>query len=331
METPSAGQNPPANAEPDVMKITNALPQGYLLHQYRIAKTLGGGGFSIVYLAHDTRANHPVVIKEYLPSKDAMRRDGETVESLSAETATTFNTGMKRFFDEANALAKINHPNIVRIVDFFRDNNTVYMVMNYEQGKDLRWYIKRHDGRMSEKFIRTVFPPLLAGLGELHRHHLLHLDIKPANVYLRPGGSPLLLDFGAAQSAFVDERRAGPHTLTRGFAPIEQHTRGHIGPWTDLYAIGATMYACMCGKAPPPATKRAEKDSYKPAVRQFARRYSRPLLEAVDWCLQMDQLARPQNVDGLLDFLKQEPVETPVPAPESLIDRLNLKLPWGRK
>lgn len=313
------------------MKIANALPEGYLLHQYRIAKTLGGGGFSIVYLAHDTQANHRVVIKEYLPAKQATRGDGETVESLSGESATTFNTGMKRFFDEANALAKVKHPNIVRVIDFFRENNTVYMVMNYEEGRDLRWYIKRHDGRLTEKFIRTVFPQLLQGLHELHNHRLLHLDIKPANVYLRPGGSPLLLDFGAAQSAHVDERHTGPHTLTRGFAPIEQHTRGHIGPWTDLYAIGATMWACMCGKAPPPATKRAVKDTYKPAVRQFARYYSRQLLEAVDWCLQMDQIARPQKVDDLLDFLNKEPAGTSPPEPKSLIDRINLKLPWNRK
>jgi serine/threonine protein kinase len=313
------------------MKIANALPEGYLLHQYRIAKILGGGGFSIVYLAHDTQATRRVVIKEYLPAKQAARGDGETVESLTAESVTTFNTGMKRFFDEANALAKVTHPNIVRVIDFFRENNTVYMVMNYEEGRDLRWYIKRHDGRMTEKFIRTVFPQLLQGLHELHNHRLLHLDIKPANVYLRPGGSPLLLDFGAAQSAHADERHAGPHTLTRGFAPIEQHTRGHIGPWTDLYAIGATMWACMCGRAPPPATKRAIKDTYKPAVRQFARYYSHQLLEAVDWCLQMDQIARPQKVDDLLDFLNKEPAAAPPPEPDSLIDRINLKLPWNRK
>lgn len=312
------------------MKIANALPEGYLLHKYRIAKTIGGGGFSIVYMAHDTQANRRVVIKEYLPAKQAARGDGETVESLTAESVTTFNTGMKRFFDEANALAKVTHPNIVRVIDFFRENNTVYMVMNYEEGRDLRWYIKRHDGRMSEKFIRTVFPQLLQGLHELHNHRLLHLDIKPANVYLRPGGSPLLLDFGAAQSAHVDERYSGPHTLTRGFAPIEQHTRGHIGPWTDLYAIGATMWACMCGRAPPPATKRVVKDTYKPAVRQFTRYYSRQLLEAVDWCLQMDQVARPQKVDDLLGFLNKVPAEMP-PEPESLIDRINLKLPWNRK
>jgi len=310
------------------MEIKNALTEGYTLHQYRIAKTIGGGGFSIVYLARNTQNGKWVVIKEYLPEKQAARVDGETVESLSNETASNFKTGMKRFFDEAKALSKIRHPNIVQVLDFFRENNTVYMVMNYEEGKDLRWYIKRHNGRMTEKFIRTVFPPLLEGLRELHNSHLLHLDIKPANVYLRPGGSPLLLDFGAAQSTAVDERRQLPHTLTRGFAAIEHHERGHIGPWTDLYAVGATMWSCLCGKAPPPATKRAEKDTYKPAVRQFSAHYSRHLLEAIDWCLQMDQMSRPQSVDELLEFMRQTRDEKPVTDYEALIHRLKQKFPW---
>lgn len=282
------------------VKIENALPAGYRLHQYRILRPLGGGGFSIVYLAEDTRAGHKVVIKEYLPSNQAKRAEDESVQSLSAETVSTFRQGMKRFFDEAATLAKINHPNIVRVTDFFRENNTVYMVMAYEEGKDLRDYIKRHGGRLSEKFLRTVFPPLLEGLRELHRAELLHLDIKPSNIYLRPGGRPLLLDFGAAQAAFHGDKPLGPHTLTLGFAPLEQHRRGHVGPWTDLYAVGATMWACLSGRAPPPAPKRAEKDTLKPAVRQFAGRYSRELLEAIDWCLQLNQLERPQRVDDLL-------------------------------
>jgi serine/threonine protein kinase len=200
-------------------KIENALPAGTVLRHYRVQRTLGGGGFSIVYLAQDMQQQRLVAIKEYLPSNQA-RRSGETVESLSAETNVTFRQGIKRFFDEAAAVAKINHPNIVRVVDFFRDNNTVYLVMNYEEGKDLRWYIKRHGGKLSEKFIRTVFPQLLLGLRELHAANLLHLDVKPANIFLRPGGKPLLLDFGATQPAYRDGRAAGAHTLTLGYAPI---------------------------------------------------------------------------------------------------------------
>jgi hypothetical protein len=311
------------------IRAQNALPPGYLLRQYRIVRTLSGGGFSIVYLGEDTQRQQRVVIKEYLPSNQARRAEDETVESLSAETAATFRLGIKRFFDEAAALAKIHHPSIVRVLDFFRDNNTVYLVMAYEEGTDLSSYIKQRGGGLSEKFLRTVFPQLLFGLRELHSHNLLHLDIKPPNIFLRPGGKPLLLDFGAAQSVCLDQNAAGAHTLTAGYAPIEQHRRGPLGPWTDLYAIGASMWACMSGKSPPPAPKRAARDKHRPAVRVHAGRYSRQLLEAVDWCLQMDHADRPQTVQQLLDFLDR-PAAPPAAEDGGILGKL-WKLPWLNK
>ncbi|HEX7043564.1 MAG TPA: serine/threonine-protein kinase [Burkholderiales bacterium] len=310
-------------------KIKNALPAGYMLRQYQIIRTLGGGGFSIVYVAQDTQRQQKVVIKEYLPTDQAVRGEDTSVQSLSAETDVTFRQGIRRFFDEAAVLARINHPSIVRVLDFFRDNNTVYLVMRYEEGTDLGSYIRQRRGGLSEKFLRTVFPQLLLGLRELHSHNLLHLDIKPPNIFLRPGGKPLLLDFGAAQPAYRDNRLLGAHTLTVGYAPIEQHRRGHLGPWTDLYAIGASMYACINGKAPPAATARAERDKYRPAVRAFAGRYSRQLLEAIDWCLQMDQTERPQTVQQLLEFLEQPVAAETAPAP-GVLERL-FKLSWLHK
>lgn len=308
-------------------KIKHALPSGYALRQYRIVRTLSRGGFSIVYLADDSEREQRVVIKEYLPSNQARRGKDESVETLSAETDAPFRQGIKRFFDEAAALAKINHPSIVRVLDFFRENNTVYLVMRHEKGTDLSWYIRQRRGGLSEKFLRTVFPQLLLGLRELHAHNMLHLDIKPPNIFLRPGGKPLLLDFGAAQPAYRDNRALGPHTLTLGYAPIEQHRNGHLGPWTDLYAIGASMWACINGKAPPAATERAERDKHRGAVRTYGARYSRPLLETIDWCLRMDQLDRPQTVQQLLDALEQPAA----PEPEkSVLDKLR-NLSWLTK
>ncbi len=178
----------------------NTLGKGYLLNGYRIEKAIGGGGFSLVYLATLLAEDRRVAIKEYLPSAQARRVEDSRVEPLSEGLAGAYRQGIKRFFDEASALAKVNHPNIVRVENFFRANNTVYMVMRYEHGKDLRWYIKHKSGKLSERFIRTVFPQLLFGMRELHNNRLLHLDIKPANIFLRPGGKPLLLDFGAARA-----------------------------------------------------------------------------------------------------------------------------------
>lgn len=286
-----------------------------MLNAYRIEKSIGGGGFSIVYLAIDTERGRKVVVKEFIPLDQIRRLEDASVEFISHESqnADPGAAGIKRFFSEAAALAKVSHPNIVKVRDVFRANNTVYMVMDYHKGKDLRWYIKRYSGRLSEKFIVTVFPYLLEGLRELHENSLLHLDIKPANIYIRPGGKPLLLDFGAVRESMTHSVR-GPHTLTMGYAPIEQHKNGHVGPWTDMYAFGASMRACMSGKAPPPSLERAEKDVMKPAVKSFARNYSRQLLEAVDWCLQMEPAQRPQNVEELLDFMNKDWIDNEKPS-----------------
>lgn len=304
-----------------------SLPKGYLLKGYRIDKVIGGGGFSLVYLATNLETHERVAIKEYMPASQAKRADTGRVEPLSEQRGFMFKQGIRRFFDEGNALAKVNHPNIVRVTNFFRANNTVYMVMVYEEGKDLRWYIKRHDGRLSEKFIRTVFPALLQGLRELHNNELLHLDIKPANIFLRPRGLPLLLDFGAAQGPALGTRE-GPNTLTMGFAPIEQHHKGELGPWTDMYAVGASIYACMTGLAPPPAPERVLKDKYRPVRNSHVKRYSQALLDAVDWCLQMDAKLRPQNVEALMEVLGQTP-DTLADIPWYFTP-ISLKLPWSK-
>lgn len=289
---------------------------------YRIEKTLGGGGFSLVYLATQLETQERVAIKEFLPATQATRLANGRVEPVSVESARLFQHGIKRFFDEGSALARVNHENIVHVTNFFRAHNTVYMVMRYEEGQDLRWYIKRHKRALSEKFIRTVFPPLLRGLQELHRHDLLHLDIKPANIFLRAGGNPLLLDFGAAQRAYDGSRIQGPNTLTFGFAPIEQHEKRELGPWTDLYALGASMYACMSGVAPPAAPERQARDKYRPAVRTYTRHYSRRLLETVDWCLDTDYRKRPQTVAELLEALEVRDMQPVSARPWEYLSRL---------
>lgn len=309
-------------------RFKNTLARGYVLNGYRIEKTIGGGGFSLVYLATLLAEDRRVAIKEYLPSTQARRVDDSRVEPLSESLAGSYRQGIKRFFDEASALSRVNHPNILRVEDLFRANNTVYMVMRYEHGKDLRWYIKHKSGKLSERFIRTVFPQLLLGTRELHNNRLLHLDIKPANIFLRPGGKPLLLDFGAARASVAGSKPSGPQTLTVGYAPIEQHMGGHLGPWTDMYAIGASMWACISGRAPPASTQRAIKDTYKAAVRSFPRLYSHQLLEAIDWCLELNQLERPQNAQELLDVLN--PLNNADPESDPADTFWSFRLPWKR-
>ncbi len=293
-------------------KFPHELPKGTHLDGYTIDKILGGGGFSIVYLATDSD-NKRVVLKEYMPVKLATRNEQLEVVAISEANIERFAHGRRLFFQEASTLTTLKHPNIVNVINFFRANGTVYMVMDYEDGHNLQAYIQRHRGKLSEAFIMTVFPALLNGLNEIHRHGLLHLDVKPGNIHLRQGANPLLLDFGAVHEMMHTRQFQPNQVVTPGFSPIEQlDPGGYVGPWTDIYALGATMRTCMAGSPPPPSTKRRERDTMRPAVNAFKKRYSHELLEAVDWAMEVDPLLRPQNVEQLLEALQKVPSPQPM-------------------
>src|SRR5262245_6824159 len=275
------------------------LAEGTLLQKYRILRLLAAGGFSFVYLAHDEN-QAPVAIKEYLPSTLALRMNGEVQPRVSSEDMAVYRVGMKLFFEEAGALARLDHPNVMRVLDFFRANDTVYLVMRYERGGSLAEYIKGRRDAPEEIWVRNTFAQLLDGLREVHTHRLLHLDIKPPNVYLRSDGTPLLIDFGAARQVLSAEGTKLPQTYTPGFAPPEMHAaREMLGPWSDIYSVGATMYACLSGVTPQSADARLENDELVPASRAFAGDYSPELLGIVDWCVQLIHVQRPQSVLAL--------------------------------
>jgi serine/threonine protein kinase len=297
------------------------LPNGYQLQNYRIASVLSCGGFSIVYLAYDEN-DQPVAIKEYLPSQLALRKEGDALPSIADENLATFRYGMKCFFEEGRSLARLSHPNVVRVLNFFRANETVYMVMRYERGRTLQEHIQARRGSIKENFIRHVFALLLNGLREVHSNKLLHLDIKPANIYIRNDGSPVLIDFGAARQTLAEEGLRLNPMYTPGFAPPEQYrNRELLGPWSDCYAIGASMFACLSGVAPQAADQRAEKDRYISATKLWPAKYSRHLLETIDWCLELDHLNRPQSVFALQKVLLREK-EPEVRRKRSLVDQV---------
>ncbi len=291
-------------------QINQALSEGTQLLNYRIAKQLSGGGFSIVYLAYDETGT-PVAIKEYLPSGLALRDGGEIVQATSVDNLNTFRYGMKCFFEEGRALAKIAHPNVVRVTNFFRANETVYMVMQYERGRTMQEHIQQHKGTIRESFIRRVFAQLLNGLREVHTHKILHLDIKPANIYLRLDGSPVLLDFGAARQTLSSEKNKLSPMYTPGFAAPEQYkNRERLGPWSDIYSVGASMFACMAGFAPQAADARMEDDKMTSAVKLWPGEYSEALLQLIDQCLQLDYMQRPQSVFALQrELVRDVPLE----------------------
>ena len=200
------------------------LPEGFQLENYRILGVLASGGVSFVYLARDGNEAR-VALKEYLPASLALRTDSSPAPVVPEETLPAFRYGLKCFFEEGKALAGLAHPNVVRVLNFFRANGTVYMVMRYERGRSLQEHIRKRSGALKEEWIRATFIELLNGLREVHTGRLLHLDIKPGNIYIRNDGAPLLIDFGAARQTLQAEGQQLPPMVTPGFASPEHHGR----------------------------------------------------------------------------------------------------------
>ena len=292
-----------------MLSVNQPLPTGFQIGQYRIERRLADGGFSIVYLAYNEQGL-PVAIKEYLPASLALRT-GETSEpAVSDEHRSAFDHGLRCFFEEGQNLSRLSHPNVVRVLDFFRANGTVYLVMAFERGRTLQEHIAKHSGTLSENFLRNTFAHLLSGLREVHSQKLLHLDIKPANIYLRSNGEPVLLDFGAARQTLGRETPQVRAMHTPGFAAPEQYGDDErLGPWTDIYAIGATMYACLSATKLPSADERLENDNLRAATSEWRGKYSKHLLGLIDNCLALDHMKRPQSVFALQRELTEKPAQ----------------------
>ena len=303
---------------------TNApLPDGLEVGGYRIVRKIASGGFSIVYLVEDADGER-YAIKEYLPSTLVRRERGELVPAVSPENLSTYRNGLKCFFEEGRALARILHPNVVRVVNFFRANETVYLVMAYEEGRSLQEAILRNRGRegrvvIAERHIRRIFAQVMYGLREVHANRMLHLDLKPANVYLRLDGSPMLLDFGAARQTLTHDAPKLFPMYTPGFAAPELYRRQQqLGPWTDVYGIGASLFACMMGSPPQPADQRDGGDRMPELFAGLRGAYSAALVEVVEACLRLDPLQRPQSVFAVQRSLRTSGLaDEPTPAGSS--------------
>jgi len=283
----------------------HALAVGYQLHWFQIESILGVGGFGITYLARDGNLKRSVAIKEFLPSDLSVRREDSTVEPVSENESETFRWGLDRFLSEARTLARFQHPNIVGVHSVFEANNTAYMVMEYERGRALGTVL-RDPANCSEEKLRELLMPLLDGLEQVHEAGFVHRDIKPNNLFVRDDGSPVVLDFGSARQALGVETRTLTSLVTPGYAPFEQYNANREGdkqgPWTDIYALGATLYRAVCGKGPVDALTRAgailkgHKDVLVPATMVGEGRYSVSFLRAIDRALAFQPEARPQTI-----------------------------------
>lgn len=288
-----------------------SLPPDTMIGGYRIVKKLSAGGFGVVYLALDAEGLQ-IAIKEYLPASLATRAPGELLPHVLPDKLSLYRLGLKSFFEEGRALAQISHGSVVSVLNFFRENETVYMVMNYLEGGTLQDFIitardQKKEKVFRESTIRSLFDEILRGLRIVHQHKMLHLDIKPANIFITDDNRAVMIDFGAAREVLSKEGNFIRPMYTPGFAAPEMYRRdSSMGPWTDIYAIGACMYACMQGYPPNDTPQRLEKDRLSLSMSRLRGIYSDNLIEVVEWCMALDPLARPQSVFALQKELSRE-------------------------
>ena len=300
-----------------------SLPLGSRLKngEYQIGKVLGKrGGFGITYLGWNVQLETKVAIKEYLPLQIAGRGAGTVTVSVHAEeNSEVFEYGLKSFLEEARTLAQLRHDCIVRVQNFFRENGTAYMVMEYLEGQSLEEYLAKI-GRVTAPDAVALFLPVLDGLAYMHQKNILHRDIKPANIYLTEEGKAILFDFGAARQAVQEKSPSMTAIMTPGYAPWEQyHRKGQQGPWTDVYACAATLYRMVTGQNPPESAERIVEDDIVP-VDRLVPGIDATIAAGIMAGLEMKIEARTQSAMGLVKHLQEnKQIERKTENKESII------------
>ena len=290
---------PPADAH-------HALPVGLRLGEFEIRGVIGVGGFGIVYHAFDHALERDVAIKEYMPGALAARSATMHVSLLSQGHAETFALGLKSFVNEARLLARFDHPSLVKVHRFWEGHGTAYMVMPLYRGRTLKALRQARDASPDEAWLRSLLAPLLGALEVLHAEGVFHRDIAPDNILVADDGRPVLLDFGAARRVISDRSQTLTAILKPSYAPIEQYAEAEglrQGPWTDLYALGATLSYAITGSAPQPATARALGTDRHTLADLPRAGVSTAFLRLVDWMMAPRPEHRPQSVAALREVL----------------------------
>lgn len=291
-----------------------ALPPGTeLVGDFRIESVLGAGGFGITYLADEIALARSVTIKEYFPTDFAARDHDHGAVPRSSDCAGDYRWGLDRFIEEAQTLARFDHRNICRVYRYFRANNTGYMVLHFEEGASLKGWLKGLGRAPRQAELDRIVGPLLDALEIIHKADFLHRDIAPDNIMIRKDGSPVLIDFGSARGDIARHSRTVSALVKPGYSPYEQYaeTGSQQGPWTDIYALGATLYHAITGKRPLDSPSRIVKDELVKARDAALSSYRPQFLAAIDRALDLDIKRRPQSVAAWrADLLAPEPVKT---------------------
>ncbi|HRD95875.1 MAG TPA: serine/threonine-protein kinase, partial [Rubrivivax sp.] len=289
----------------------SALPVGARLGEFELLQVLGVGGFGIVYLAFDHALEREVAVKEYMPASLAGRTETMHVSLRSQSDAETFALGLKSFVNEARLLARFDHPSLLKVHRFWEGNGTAYMAMPVMRGRNVKEVRADMQQPPDEAWVRALLDPLLGAIEKLHSEGVYHRDIAPDNIQIEPDGHPVLLDFGAARRVISDKSQALTAILKPAYAPIEQYAEvGSVrqGPWTDIYALGATLHYLLLGRPPPPATARAVHDDMAALSRQRLPGCSEHFLATIDWMLAPRPGDRPQSVAQLRAALDGQPL-----------------------
>lgn len=302
------------------------LPPGTILAgKYFLGKVIGEGGFGITYLAWEMNLEVPVAVKEYFPSglatRDTQLTGGKskTVSVMAGDQGHYYQSGLRSFEQEARNLAKFqNLPGVVSVMDLFFENQTAYLAMEYIPGITMKQYLRSKGNRLDERTVLRLMRPVLESLDKVHRSGIIHRDISPDNILITADQKVTLIDFGAARMASGNDGKSMTILLKHGYAPVEQYqSKGRQGPWTDVYAICATMYRMISGKVPEEAVDRIENDRVKPLTmlaREENFQVSRRVSDVIQKGLSVSASHRYQNVRSLIQELYEEPqtVQPPV-------------------
>ena len=283
--------------------MADHLKAGYEFERYEIRHALRQDGVGVEYEAWDSRRNSVATVKEYLPENLAERRETAEVEARSPGDRPLFDAGLVQFLAQYRTLGRIDNPAIVKVRECLSANGTGYAVLDHPEGRSLASRLESGN-RLDQAELASIFGPILDGLETVHRAGLLHREINPDNIVIRPGGSPLLLGFcttpltvGGPRQAFSPRSPRFFALSSPGYAALEQYSlRGQEGPWTDIYALGAIMYRCVTGIAPTDAPGRAVHDDLIPAARAAKGLYDRQTLMGIDKALALRVAERPRSL-----------------------------------
>lgn len=280
-------------------ELPDALPPGFRFDEFEIQKVTESTNTNVVYKAWDHQLERPVTINEFMPRALTIRSDNMQLVLRSKQDSQAFSSGMNRFVQSARQLAQFNHPNLLQVLSFWTQNETAYAATRYSSGMTLAELHQQHPEIINDAWLRRILPMLCGALATLHEEGFIHRDLSLRSIQIQDNGAPLLLNAGAPLRANAENSDEIKTPLNPGFAPLEQYAddlENQLGPWTDIYALGAILYTLITGTCPPASVTRTIQDPCVKLAKNRPEGYSHSLLQAVDHALALKPEDRPQSI-----------------------------------